>query len=275
MNRARDLDRPRFLWVVTALTLAFLFTPLFIVTIYSFNATASLTSFDGASLRWYRAFFDDADLIASLRLSVIIATVAALASVVLGTLVAVGIRRGNRWVGSSTNGAVFLRVLTPETATGVAMLLMFTQLGIPLSTTTVIVSHTVLCLAFVAVVVGSRLALLNPEVEEAAMDLGATRLAAFRLVALPVLWPSILAAGLLAFVLSFDDFITSFFTSGVGVPPLPVRIYGMLKFGVTPVVNAIGVLMLVATVIAVGLALLLTTQVRKLRGNELEEVAHG
>ncbi len=275
MSRSGGIDRPRFLWVVTGLTLAFLFAPLIIVSVFSFNSTESLTSFDGASLRWYRAFFNDADLLASLRLSLIIAAVAAVASVVLGTLVAVGIRRGNHWVGGPTNGSVFLRVLTPETATGVALLLMFTQLGIPLSTTTVIVSHTVLCLAFVAVVVGSRLALLNPEVEEAATDLGATRLQAFRLVALPVLWPSIVAAGLLAFVLSFDDFITSFFTSGVGVPPLPVRIYGMLKFGVTPVVNAIGVLMLIATVVAVGLSLLLTTHVRKLRSNQLEEASRG
>jgi ABC-type spermidine/putrescine transport system permease subunit II len=275
VSRSGGVDRPRFLWVVTGLTLAFLFTPLVVVAVYSFNSTDSLTSFDGASLRWYRAFFNDADLVASLRLSLVIATVASIASVVLGTLVAVGIRRGSRKAGAPTNASVFLRVLTPETATGVALLLMFTQAGISLSTTTVIISHTVLCLAFVAVVVGSRLALLNPEVEEAAMDLGATRLQAFRLAALPVLWPSIVAAGLLAFVLSFDDFITSFFTSGVGVPPLPVRIYGMLKFGVTPVVNAIGVLMLVATAIAVGLALLLTAQVRKLRSNQLEEVAHG
>jgi ABC-type spermidine/putrescine transport system permease subunit II len=275
VSRSGGVDRPRFLWVVTGLTLAFLFAPLVVVAVYSFNSSESLTSFDGASLRWYRTFFNDSDLLASLRLSLVIATVASIASVVLGTLVAVGIRRGSRKVGAPTNASVFLRVLTPETATGVALLLMFTQAGISLSTTTVIISHTVLCLAFVAVVVGSRLALLNPEVEEAAMDLGATRLQAFRLAALPVLWPSIVAAGLLAFVLSFDDFITSFFTSGVGVPPLPVRIYGMLKFGVTPVVNAIGVLMLLATALAVGLALLLTAQVRRLRSNQFEEAAHG
>ena len=275
MSAPAAFDRPRFLWVVTALVLVFLFVPVAVVAVFSFNASSSLTSFDGASLRWYRAFFDDADLIASLRLSIVIALVSSLASVVLGTLVAVGIRRGAREVGAPTNGAVFLRVLTPETATGVALLLLFTQLGIPLSTTTVVLSHTVLCLAFVAVVVGSRLALLSPQVEEAAMDLGATRLQAFRLVALPVLWPSIVAAGLLAFVISFDNFITSFFTSGLGVPPLPVRIYGMLKFGVTPVVNAIGVLMLVATVVAVGLSVILAAQVRRLRGAQLQEMARG
>ncbi len=265
MSAAEGFDRPRTLWVVTVLTLVFLFLPLLVVAVFSFNATDSLTSFDGASLRWYREFFRDEDLLASMRLSVIIAGIASLASVVLGTLLAVGVRRGRRWLGSPTSGSVFLRVLTPETAIGVALLLLFTQLGIPLSTTTVVVSHTVLCLAFVAVVVGSRLALLNPEVEDAAMDLGATRFQAFRLVALPVLWPSIVAGGLLAFVLSFDNFITSFFTSGVGIPPLPVRIYGMLKFGVTPVVNVVGVLMLVATVTAVAAALYLTTKLRKLR----------
>lgn len=266
-------DKPRFLWVVTAATIGFLFLPLVVVTVFSFNASDSLTSFEGASLRWYETFLRDEDLLASFRLSLLIALSASALSVVLGTLLAIGIERGARRTSSAVSSTVFLRVLTPETATGVALLLLFTQFGIRLSTMTVILSHTSLCVAFVTVVVRSRLALLQPELEDAAMDLGATRLSAFRLVALPVLWPSIVAAGLLAFVLSFDNFITSFFTSGLGVPPLPVRIYGMLRFGVTPVVNAVGVLMLVGTVLAVGLAMYLATGVRRANARRIEEYA--
>lgn len=265
MRAGTTPDQPRLLWLVTGAALVFLFLPLVTVTVFSFNASESLTSFDGMSLRWYRAFFDDADLLASLRLSVVIAAIATVASVVLGTLLAVGINRGSRRLGAVGNSAVLLRVLTPETAIGVALLLMFTQLGIPLSTTTVIISHIVLCLAFVTVVVSSRLSLLNPEVEDAAMDLGATRWQAFRLTALPALRPALVAAALLSFVLSFDNFITSFFATGVGVPPLPVRIYGMIRFGITPVVNAAGVLMLVVTVAAIGLAAFLAAQLRRAR----------
>lgn len=272
MSADSPVDRPRLLWLVTGLTLAFLFLPLITVAVFSFNASESLTSFDGASLQWYQAFLADADLLASLRLSILIAVVASVASVILGTLLAVGIDRGSRRLGVVSNAAVLLRVLTPETAIGVALLLMFTQLGIPLSTTTVIISHIVLCLAFVTVVVTSRLALLNPEIEDAAMDLGATRWQAFRLASLPALRPSIVAAGLLSFVLSFDNFITSFFATGVGVPPLPVRIYGMIKFGVTPVVNAAGVVMLVMTVAAIGLAGFVAAQFRRARQRQVQQL---
>lgn len=247
-------DRPRTLWVVTGLTLVLLYIPLAVVLVYSFNGANSLSNLGNFGLRWYRTLFHDHGMLSSLWVSIEIALIATVASVVLGTMLAFGLRRGLRSVGRATNAAVFLRIVTPETATGVAMLLLFTQLGITLSLTTVIVSHIALCLAFVTVVIYSRLVLLNDEIEDSAMDLGATRLQAVWLVAIPVLWPAIIASALLAFVLSFDDFITSYFTSGLGVPPLPVRIYGMLREGVTPEVNAIGVLMLIITAGSIILA---------------------
>jgi ABC-type spermidine/putrescine transport system permease subunit II len=251
-------DRPRVLWVVTILTLLFLYLPLAVVFAYSFNSSNSLTAFSGGSLRWYRTLFSDHDMLASLWVSLQIAVAATVGSVVFGTMLAIGIRRGFKSVGRPTNAAVFLRIVTPETATGVAMLLMFTQLGITLSIATVIISHIALCLAFVTVVIYSRLVQLNDEIEDSAMDLGATRLGAVWLVAVPALRPAIIASALLSFVLSFDDFITSFFTSGIGVPPLPVRIYGLLRQGVSPEVNAVGVFMLVITVVAIALAALAT-----------------
>ena len=258
MNQPADFDRPRFLWVVTGITLLVLFLPLVVVFVYSLNATDSLVSFDGVSLRWYQTLLNNNAMLNSLWLSLQIAIVVTIGSVTLGTLLAIGIHRGMKSIGRATNGTVFLRIVTAETATGVALLLMFSQLGIELSTATIIISHIVLCLAFVTVIIYSRLVLLNEEVEDSAMDLGATRLGAFWLVAVPVLRPAIIVSALLAFVLSFDNFITSFFTSGAGVPPLPLRICGMLRHGVTPEVNAVGVLMLGITVAAIALAYLLS-----------------
>ncbi|MGA7525416.1 MAG: ABC transporter permease [Acidobacteriaceae bacterium] len=274
MRRGKPgFDRPRFLWVVTALTIVFLYVPLAVVFVYSLNNSNSLTAFHGVSLRWYRTLFADPAMLGSLWVSLKIAVLATAGSVVLGTMLALGIHRGPKILGRPVNAVVFLRIVTPETATGVAMLLMFTQLGIRLSIVTVIISHIAMCVPFVAVVVYSRLVLLNEEVEESAMDLGATRLGAVWLVAVPTLRPAIIASALLSFVLSFDDFITSFFTSGIGVPPLPVTIYGMLREGVTPEVNAVGVLMLVITAAAIALAALIARMFSRRTGILLEQAA--
>lgn len=270
MASNKGFDRPRIIWVVTSLTVALLYLPLAAVFLFSLNKSNSLTNFTGASTRWYRLLAHDSEMIASLKVSIEIAVIVTIGSVILGTMLAFGIHRGLRAIGLAANATVFLRIVTPETATGVAMLLMFTQLGISLSTTTVIISHIVLCLAFVTVVLLGRLVLLNDEVEDAAMDLGATRVKAIWLVAIPALRPAIVASALLTFVLSFDDFITSFFTSGIGVPPLPVRIYGMLKSGVTPEVNAIGALMLVITAVAIALAAVLARIFSHRPANNLE-----
>lgn len=257
MTRARRLgfDRPRFLWVVVGVTLLFLFLPIIVATVYSFNSGSSLAAFEGFSSRWYVKLAGDGDLLNSLGLSLFVAVLAMVASTVLGTLLAFGLARGARRWAQLANAVVFLRLVSPETAIAVALLLMFTQSGITLSLTTLITGHIALCTVFVAVVVRSRLAAISTEVEDAAMDLGATPLAAVRLATLPLLAPAIIAAALLSFVLSFDNFVTSFFTSGIGTPPLPVRIYSMIRFGVTPEVNAVGVVMMIVTIAAIVLAL--------------------
>lgn len=255
-TRRAAFDRPRTLWGVTALVLALLYLPLGVVFLYSFNSSSSLVQFDGFSLQWYRAVLDNGQMLDSLRVSVEVAVVTTVVSVVLGTLLSFGVVRGMAALGRPVQASVLLRVVTPETATGVALLLMFTQLGVTLSRVTLVLAHVSLCIAFVAVVITSRLSQLNHEVEEAAMDLGATRLQSVWLVAIPALRPAIVSSALLSFVLSFDNFITSFFTSGIGVPPLPVRIYSMIRYGVSPEVNAIGACMLVITVLVIVLAML-------------------
>jgi ABC-type spermidine/putrescine transport system permease subunit II len=261
-RRPETFDRPRVLWIVTGALLVFLFAPVLVVIAYSFNGQSSLVNLHGFSLQWYRQALSSGDWRGSLETSIAIALATTAICAVGGTLLAFGLERGNRRVARGTDGMIVLRLVSPETATAVASLLLFTQVGLTLSNTTITLAHLAVCLPFVAVVVRSRLASINPEIEDSAMDLGAPRLAAIRLVVLPLLWPAVAAASMLAFVLSFDDFITSLFTAGVEVPPLPVRIYSMLRTGVTPVVNAIGVVMMLITGAAIIGAVLMMRAAR-------------
>ena len=162
--------------------------------------------------------------------------------------------RASRWAGSA-NVLMLIPLVTPEIVAAVSALILFTQIKMQLSLTTITIAHITFSISYVTVVVRARLAGLNPELENAALDLGATRLQTLRLVTLPELWPAILAAGLLVFALSFDDFVISFFTTGESPQPLPVRIYSAIRFGVTPTINAIGTLMLAVSAVLIGLAI--------------------
>jgi spermidine/putrescine transport system permease protein len=253
----KDFDRPIFLRIFCALFFVFLFAPIALVVLFSFNSTRSLQNFDGFSLQWYERFFESESLRESLLASVEIALVTTLVATAIGTLLAYGLVRARlRWSGS-LNVLMLVPLVTPEIVAGVSALLLFTQVGLNLSLTTIILGHITFSISYVTVVVRARLAALGPEVEHAALDLGATRWQTFRLVTLPELWPAILAAGLLVFALSFDDFVMSFFTTGESPQPLPVRIWSAIRFGVTPTINAIGSFMLAISVLTIGLALLL------------------
>ncbi|HEX2389412.1 MAG TPA: ABC transporter permease, partial [Solirubrobacterales bacterium] len=186
-----------------------------------------------------------------------IALVTMVVATLLGSLLAFGLVRSRNRLSPVTNVMMLIPLVVPEIVAGVTALLLFTQIGMQLSLTTIILAHVTFSISYVTVIVRGRLAALNREVEEAAMDLGATRIQTLRLVLLPALWPAILAAGLLTFALSFDDFVLSFFTTGEQVQPLPVRIYSAIRFGVTPVINAIGALMLLVSVSTIVLALAL------------------
>jgi spermidine/putrescine transport system permease protein/putrescine transport system permease protein len=253
----KDFDRPRFLKAFTAVFFAFLFAPIALVVLFSFNSAKSLQNFEGFSLRWYEQFFGSESLRSSLLASVQIALVTMVVATAVGTLLAYGlVRSRTRWSGG-LNVLMLIPLVTPEIVAGVSALLVFTQVGLQLSLTTIILGHITFSISYVTVVVRARLAALGQDVEEAAMDLGATRLATFRLITLPALWPAILAAGLLVFALSFDDFVMSFFTTGESPQPLPVRIWSAIRFGVTPTINAIGTFMLAVSVLTIGLAIAL------------------
>lgn len=254
LRRRSAADRPRVLWLVSGLTALFLFLPIIVVVVFSFNSTKSLVSMGGLSLRWYRMVFQDATLLATVRVSFLVALTTSILATILGTLLAYGLVRSRHWTAQPANGILLMTMVTPETATAVALFLLFISMNVPLGTSTVILAHVSFSLVYVVLVVRARLVTLSRETEEAALDLGTNELGCLRFVIFPQLWPSVLASFLLVFVVSFDDFVTSFFTLGVGVPTLPVFIYGMIKFGVNPEIAAVGTLMMLVTVV-VGLAL--------------------
>jgi ABC-type spermidine/putrescine transport system permease subunit II len=183
--------------------------------------------------------------------------VAALGSLVLGTMLALGLDRIGSRRGRAIGAVTLLPLVTPEIVTGVAALLFFTGLSMKLSLVTVTLAEITFSIAYVAVIVRGRLAAMDPQVEEAARDLGCTPWAALRRVTLPTLVPALLGAGLLVFALVFDDFVLAFFTTGVDPQPLPVRIYSSIRFGVSPAINAVGTLMLAISALIIVAALLL------------------
>jgi spermidine/putrescine transport system permease protein/putrescine transport system permease protein len=254
-RRGRADRRPRILIAVTALFFALLYLPIAVVALFSFNSKKSLTVFGGFSLRWYRAFVHDDVLIASLGTSLRISLVAMAGSVVLGVALALGLVRCRTRLGSLAGLVMLVPLVTPEIVTGVASMLLFKGLGIALSTGTVMLAEITFSISYVTVILRSRVAALNPEVEEAAMDLGATRWQAVRLVTLPALLPAVLASGVLIFALVFDDFVLAYFTTGVDPQPLSVRIYSAIRFGVQPTINAVGTLMLAGSIALIALAL--------------------
>ncbi|MFI9052068.1 ABC transporter permease [Streptomyces sp. NPDC053427] len=254
-RRGRTDRRPRILIAVTALFFALLYLPIAVVALFSFNSKKSLTVFGGFSLRWYHAFVHDDLIISSLSTSLRISLVAMAGSLVLGVALALGLVRSRTRLGSLAGLIMLVPLITPEIVTGVASMLLFKGLGVTLSTGTVMLAEITFSISYVTVVLRSRVAALNPEVEEAAMDLGATRWQAVRLVTLPALLPAVLASAVLIFALVFDDFVLAYFTTGVDPQPLSVRIYSAIRFGVQPTINAVGTLMLAGSIALIALAL--------------------
>jgi spermidine/putrescine transport system permease protein len=256
-ERRREFDRPRFLRVFFIVFMFFTFAPIVIVALFSFNSTRSLQNFTGFSLQWYDEFFSNVGLRESLTASLEIALVTMVVATVLGTTLAFGLVRARSRIARSSNVLMLIPLVTPEIVAGTSALLLFAQIGIDLSLLTIMIAHITFSISFVTVIVRARLTALNREVEEAALDLGATRIQTLRLIVLPALWPAIIASALLIFALSFDDFVISFFTTGESPTPLPVQIYSSIRFGVTPTINAIGTSMLVISFVILAVAVAL------------------
>jgi spermidine/putrescine transport system permease protein len=240
----------------------FLYVPLLILVVFSFNDSRRTTVWRGFTLDWYQKLFGNADLLLALGNSLMIALVSTLFSLVLGTLAALALWRF-RFPGNMLLGSLFtLPIVVPEICLGVAFLIFFAQvvpwpagLPWPLNLGAIIIAHVSFSFPFVAVVVRARLESFNRDQEEAARDLGASPWRALLDVVLPHLKPSLIAGALLAFTLSLDDFVITFFTAGPDTVTFPVKVYAMVRFSVTPEVNAISTLLLAITVLLTFVAL--------------------
>ena len=235
----------------------FLYTPIIILVIFSFNSSRFVTTWDGFSFRWYGELFRNEAMVIALRNSLIVAVISTLLSTVIGTMVALVMERHSFPGKLAFDALLYLPVIIPDIAMAVMLLLFFVLIQFRLSLITIIISHVAFMISFVAIVVRARLVGFDRSLEEAAQDLGANELQTFRYVTLPILMPGILAGALLAFTLSLDDFVITFFTAGVGSTTLPLRIYSMVKLGITPEINAVSTLLLAASMVLVLASLLL------------------
>ena len=242
------------LWFVSLLAYAFLYTPLVIVVIFSFNDSKLNAEWVGFTTAWYRKLFTDEDMLRAALNSLSIACVAAAIATVLGTMAGLSM---HRFKPRLLPFLVFTPVAMPEILLGVSLLIFFLNTVSPalgamgidfgLGLATVVIAHVTFCIGFVAIIVRARLAGMDESIFEAARDLGATPWQTFRLVTLPLIMPGVIAGALMAFTLSIDDFVITFFTSGVGTKTLPLEIYTMIKVAVTPEVNAVSALLMALT----------------------------
>jgi spermidine/putrescine transport system permease protein len=262
---ARKLPRPRFPfslrghWLTLFAVAIFLFfyLPIFILIIYSFNSNQVVGVWESFSTRWYGELFNNRAIGNAFRVSMWVAFWSTIFSTILGTLAALVLER-YRFRGRLTfDGVLYLPIIIPDIVMALSTLLFFVIFAVPLSRNTVLLAHIAFNISFVAVVVRARLADMDRSLEEASADLGASEWVTFRRITLPLLAPGIVAGALMAFTLSLDDFVITFFVSGPGSTTLPVQVYSMIKFGVTPEVNALSTLMLLGSTILVIISLAL------------------
>jgi putrescine transport system permease protein len=249
-----------------ALGLVFLYLPIIILVIYSFNASRLVTVWGGWSLNWYRELSNDAAMIEAAWMSLRVGVTSATIATLLGTLAAVALSRGGGFRGRTLfSGMLYAPLVMPEVITGLSLLLLFVAINAERGFWTVTIAHTTLTMCFVAVVVRSRLASLDKSLEEAAMDLGCDPPRAFVAVTLPLIAPAIAAGWMLAFTLSLDDLVIASFTTGPGSLTLPIRIYSEVRLGVKPEINAICTLV-IALIAAVIVAASLASKLSNVKG---------
>ena len=245
-----------------ALGLAFLYAPIVVLVVYSFNASRLVTVWAGWSTRWYGELLRDGAMLESAWVTIRVAMLSATAATVLGTLAALALVRLGRFRGRLLfSGMVYAPLVMPEVIIGLALLLLFVAVGADRGFWTVTVAHTSLTMCFVTIIVRSRLLHLDPSLEEAALDLGCPPMKTFFSVTVPLILPALASGWMLAFTLSLDDLVIASFTTGPGATTLPIRIYSEIRLGVKPEINAICTIMLAA----VGIAVVLTSLIMKSR----------
>ncbi len=243
--------RPLGLWIAAAVGYAFLYVPLAIVVAYSFNNSRLNAEWVGFTLDWYRHLFHDEDMLAAAGNSLLIALTASAVSTVLGTMAGIALYR---YKSRLLPILVLAPIAIPEILMGVSLLIFFVLINFTLGLPSVALAHIAFCIGFVAIVVKARLAGMDETLTEAARDCGASPWNAFRYITLPLIMPGVIAGGLMAFTLSIDDFVITFFTAGAGTVTLPLQIYSMIKIAVTPEVNAVSTLLMLLTLALIIIA---------------------
>jgi len=245
----------RLMLLILGVIFAFLYIPISVLVGLSFNEGGLPTAWTGFSFKWYGALLDSDDILKAAGNTLLVALVSTLVSTLLGTLLAVGVeirRRNGKWLET----LIFAPMIIPDIVLAIALLSFFSLLSVKMGLHTIIVSHVVFNLAFVCAVVRARLKSFDWSIVEASADLGASTLTTLRRVVIPVLMPAIIAGALLAFTLSVDEFIIAFFTAGAGRSSitLPMQIYAMIRFGVTPEINALATIVMSISVVALALS---------------------
>ena len=238
--------------IVAVFVLIFLYLPITAVVGLSFNQSSNSLIWKGFSLDWYKTIWSNEPIMSSFQRTIFVAVVTTVLSLIIGTSISIGLNK--------MKAGGFLRTfstapaIVPDLVLAIGLLTTFSVISMSLSLTTVIISHTVFCTAFVVAVVLARIGLIDPSIEEASTDLGASAMKTLFKITIPQLMPSLIAGAVLSFTLSMDEFVIAFFTNGPETPTLPMVIYSMIRFGVTPEINVLGTLLLVISFVGVILA---------------------
>lgn len=245
---------PKWVIAVTGAVYFFLHAPMLVLVAFSFNDSKFSVEWKGFTLQWYSRLLERADIMAALKASLVVGGISTVVSTILGTLFAMGLAR-HRFRGRQfLESLIYVPVVTPEIVVGISLLILFVAMGIQLGTMTIIIAHIAFNISFVVIVVRARLEGMDESLEEASMILGADEWTTFWRVTVPQLWPGILSGALLAFTMSFDDFMITSLVSGPGSSTLPIVVYSMVRKNIEPSINAISTLILIATTILVYFA---------------------
>ncbi|CDZ28464.1 ABC transporter permease [Neorhizobium galegae] len=266
----------RFDATVLTLGFAFLYIPIIILVIYSFNASKLVTVWGGFSLQWYRTMWSNQGLMDAAWITARVGVISATIGTVLGTLAALSLVRFTRFPGRMLfSGMIYAPLVMPEVITGLSMLLLFVAVGIDRGFWTVIIAHTTFTMCYVAIVVQSRLLTFDRSLEEAALDLGCPPVKTFFKITLPLIFPAVIAGWMLAFTLSLDDLVIASFTTGPGATTLPIKIYSQVRLGVTPEINAICTILIGLVTIGVIITSITTKQAEMRRIRDEHVAARG
>ncbi len=251
--------------IYLAVIFVLMYLPILLVIIYSFNQSKISSVWDGFSLKWYRELFADKSMFTALINSIILAFSSSVLAAIIGTLGAIGMSKTNFKANGIIGYISTLPIMIPEIILGMVFLVFFSLIGIPFGMTSLILAHTTFCVPYVFMLVKARLVGLDKSYVEAARDLGASEIRAFKDITIPLISPAILSGMLLSFAMSFDDVIISIFVTGASTNTLPIKIYTQLKTGVSPKINALCTLMFIATVLIVVLSNIISkkTSVKK------------